>query len=298
MNIETQSTLEKSARSHIGQLTGTKSLASLHSISTESSHSTKKQSLKYCYVTNNWLAKILEDWEIPLDERIAELKTQRRALLRANLPTGDITLAIKKLSKLHDPEQLIMNHAPYQLFATINCTKPYPEKDIFDYTEHLLKRVNDKIHGKGWMRNDTGMQTYLVFENKSKLLGDQSTEDRGVLDTLPHWHMVLRPSKAGEKLNCVQICEAFEFVTSQDRFEIETTSLDKYGLLLRDKYGDLEREPVFDSSDIHVKPIYSEQDNKNTARYMTKNLWRSEVSNDQYGPGLYHFNNHGLIKLY
>lgn len=248
---------------------------------------------------NEWLTEVLDDWETPVEERLTELRKQRKVLIRANLPTKDITIAIHHLDRLAAPLKLVLDQAPYQLFVTINCHRNYPDPIVINKLNKLLIRVNDKLNTKRWRKRNIGFDVYGVLEKQTKLLGEKTSVDRGVIDTDPHWHLMVKPAVAGELLDPVRYMQVFqEILIESDINQIDTTLCDEFGLVLRDENNEIMTDQVFDPTDIDVQKMSSDLDNRRVAGYITKNLFRGCNTHDQWGVGLYHFNRDGLVKVH
>lgn len=247
---------------------------------------------------NKWIDDVLNDWEMPIEERLSLLKNQRRALIQAGYPTRDTTNAIHKLSTIALPQRLILVQRPFQLFVTINCTTAYPNHIATKHLQYTLTRVNDRLYNKRWQKQNTGMEAFGVLERHSKLLGDKTSGETGVIDVLPHWHLVIKPASGYEVLDAAQVEQAFQFVLKSPSNQIESRRKDESGMLLRNVCGAVLKDPVFDPHDIDVKELLTNLDDENISRYMTKNLFRGGAPDENHRTGLHHFNRNGLIKIF
>jgi hypothetical protein len=276
--------------------TSTNSLAA--SLDHRTSNSAPEGS-EFCWTMSNniWINQILDDWQTPIENRLEELKTQRKAQIRANLPTRDITAAIHKLSRICVPQQLILAQRPYQMFVTLNCSRNYPDHMIVNSLEKVLRRVNDNLRGKRWQKRGLGLHGPMVLERKSKPV-EREAKEQIVKDVLPHIHMLLKSADAGDLFDRGEVEHAFEY-SSQSRVNlVETSERDEAGLLLRDQHGDILKVRMFDPWDFDVRESLTRFDDENLARYMTKNLFREKNTHEQWGVGLYHFNRDGLVKVF
>jgi hypothetical protein len=246
---------------------------------------------------SRFISEVLADDVTPLEDRIQVLKEQRRALIRANLPTKHITIAIRKLSQIYEPQQLILSQAPYQLFITLNATTHYSDEIVTRSTNLLLLRVNDVLYGKRWQKKNLGISGFIVLEKQSKPLRIPDTDLRYAESTRPHLHMLLKPEREGELLDKTVVAEAFEYVCESPGLQVEKLERNEHGVLVWDDEHRIRTEPVFDAEDVEIKQSLSNFDDQNLARYLTKNLGRGQNTSDQYGVGLYHFNRDGLAKV-
>lgn len=250
-------------------------------------------------INNLWINEVLDDWERPIEDRLEELRVQRKVLIKAGYPTKDVTLAIRHLNRLYAPQQLILNQCPYQLFLTINCCKTYPDHIVLDKLNQILIRVNDTLYRNRRNGDDAGFFGFGVMEKESKPQTLPESEHIITKVTVSHWHFVLAHTVQTEVLDANRLKLAIEKVLENSSInQIESTLCDKYGLLLRDEYNRVLTEPVFDPNDVDVSKLATDSDNRNVARYMTKNLFRGQNTNEQCGVGLYHFNRGGLIKVH
>lgn len=247
---------------------------------------------------NTWLEEVLNDWETPIEERLTLLKNQRHVLIRAGYPSRDITNAIYRLSAIAVPQQLILMQRPFQLFVTINCTTAYPSHIATKHLQYTLNRVNDQIYNKRWQKENTGIEALSVLEKYTKLLGDKNTGETGVLSTLPHWHLVIKPVSEREILDTAEVEQAIRYVLGSPSNQIDTNRTDESGLLLRKDCGALLKDPVFDPYDVNVQELLTDLDDDNISRYVTKNLFRQRMHTDEDESGLYHFGRNGLVTLF